>query len=73
MTFQNFRKKIEGNLVEDESMILDELQQQDDSLDEQQRQTKYKKMMSLIQPNRLGVRSEESDSPDATKKSAGLL
>ena len=46
----NFRKKIEGGLVEDESYILDELQQDHDSLDEVQKQQKMKKMMTLIQP-----------------------
>ena len=60
-------------MVEDESMILDELQHQDESLDEQQKQTKYKKMMSLIQPKSTIIRSEEVESPDASKRTLGLL
>ena len=60
-------------MVEDESMILDELQHQDESLDEQQKQTKYKKMMSMIQHKSTSIKPEEVESPDASKRTLGLL
>ena len=49
-TFMNFRKKIEGGLVEDDSAIIDELERADETFNSAQKKQKMHKMMTLMQP-----------------------